>query len=64
MVALSLPYENTREEFDIQGYAISLEDMANTTHTVFYAQRRKAPPAAHVDAATALAGDGGALPQL
>jgi hypothetical protein len=28
-------YEKTSEEFDIQGYAISLEDMANTTHTVF-----------------------------
>jgi hypothetical protein len=57
-------YEKTREEFDIQGYAISLEDMANTTHTVFYAQRRKAPPAAHVDAATAFAEDSGARPQL
>lgn len=33
-------YEKTKEEFDIQGYAISLEDMANTTHTVFYAHRK------------------------
>jgi hypothetical protein len=59
-----LLYEKTGEEFDIQGYAASLEDMANTTHTVFYAQRRKALPAAHEDAATALAKDSGARPQL
>jgi hypothetical protein len=57
-------YEKTKEEFDIQGYAISLEDMANTTHTVFYAQRRKAPPTAQVDVGTSLAEDGNALSQL
>jgi hypothetical protein len=39
-------------------------DMANTTHTVFYALRRKAPQQPHGDAATSLAEDGGARPQL
>lgn len=50
-----------KEEFDTRGSAISLEDMANTTHTVCYAQRRQAPPAAHIDPGTVLAEDSGAL---
>ena len=36
-------YEETAKEFDIEKYAVSLEDMANITHTVFYEQRRKPP---------------------
>lgn len=36
-------YEKTAKEFDINKYAVSLEDMANITHTVFYEQPGKLP---------------------
>jgi len=33
-------YERTAKEFDIQPYAVTLDDMTQITHTVFYEQRR------------------------